>query len=128
MPPKVDSIILEAAILGFESQKKGIDAHIAELRSLLDGNRSDTATRTESVRHGHRKMSAAGRAAIAEAQRKRWTALKGESETSSQGAKAKPKRRRLSAEGRQRIIEATKKRWARVRAEAAKKTGRKKSA
>jgi hypothetical protein len=128
MPPKLNSTVIEAAILGFESQRKQLDSKIAELRSMLDGNRSDTATGTEPVRHTRRKMSAAGRAAIAEAQRKRWATVKGESGTSSQPAKAKTRRRRLSAEGRRRIIEATKKRWARVKAKAAKKTGHKKVA
>jgi len=34
---KLTKTIIEAAIAGFESQKRGIDAEIAELRSLLNG-------------------------------------------------------------------------------------------
>jgi hypothetical protein len=54
-------------------------------------------------------MSAAGRRAIAQAQRKRWAAVKGE----SAGPKAakKPKRQ-LSAAGRAAIVAALRKRWA----------------
>jgi hypothetical protein len=63
-------------------------------------------------------MSAAGRKAIAEAQRKRWAELKKERKPAAANA-AKPKRR-LSAARRRAIVEATRKRWARVRAEAAK--------
>ena len=58
-------------------------------------------------------MSDAGRQRIAEAQRKRWAALKKNKPAS---ASAAPKHKRvLSAEGRKRIIEATKKRWAAYR-------------
>jgi hypothetical protein len=50
---------------------------------------------------------------MAEAQRKRWAAVRNESEPPSESPKPK---RKLSAAGRKRIIEATKKRWAAVRA------------
>jgi hypothetical protein len=64
-------------------------------------------------------MSAAARARIGEAQRKRWAASKKASEPV-----LKPKRR-LSATGRKAIIAATKKRWALKRAETAKTTATK---
>jgi len=54
-------------------------------------------------------MSAAGRKAIAEAQRKRWAAKK-ENPAAPKAAK-KPKRK-LSAAGRAAIVAALKKRWA----------------
>jgi hypothetical protein len=55
-------------------------------------------------------MSTAGRARIAEAQRKRWAESK---KTSSPVAPEVPKpKRRLSAAGKKAISEATKKRWA----------------
>jgi hypothetical protein len=63
-------------------------------------------------------MSAAGRKAIAEAQRKRW-AVKKAADGTTHHEVAKPKRK-LSAAGRQAIIAATKKRWALKRAQAAK--------
>ena len=108
--------IIDAAIEGFQSQKRRIDEQIAELRALSNGH----APRTESStppRTKKRGMSAAGRRAIAEAQRKRWAAAKGEA-VDAEPAK-KPKRK-LSAAGRAAIIAATKKRWAAKKAEAKK--------
>ncbi len=64
-------------------------------------------------------MSAAGRKAIAEAQRKRWAAVKGESAAPKAVGKPKQKRR-LSAAGKANIVAALKKRWAAKKAEAAK--------
>ena len=63
------------------------------------------------AKRSRRKMSAAGRKAIAEAQRKRWAA---KSEAGPKAPKAKPakKKRVLSAEGRANIVAAIKKRWA----------------
>jgi hypothetical protein len=72
-------------------------------------------------------MSAAGRRRIAEAQKKRWAAMKGEAgnaEPSVSPASSKPKRK-ISAAGRRAIGEATRKRWAAFHAakkEATKKT------
>jgi hypothetical protein len=62
-------------------------------------------------------MSAAGRKAIAEAQRKRWAASKKVAEPPAPAAPGPAKRkRRISKAGMARIIAATKERWARVRA------------
>ena len=114
--PALSREIIEAAILGFEQQKKNIDERIAELRELLDGTRATTnavarpiASREAARRKG--TMSAAGRKAIAEAQRKRWAASRGESSTVPAKAPTKAKRK-LSAEGRAAIVAALKKRWA----------------
>jgi hypothetical protein len=63
-------------------------------------------------------MSAGGRKSIAEAQRKRWAASKGQSEPTKPAA-PKPERK-LSAAGKAAIVAALKKRWAAKRAEAAK--------
>jgi hypothetical protein len=65
-------------------------------------------------------MSAAGRRAIAEAQRKRWAVVKREA-VAPEPAPAKKAKRKLSAAGRAAIIAATKKRWAAKRAAEAKK-------
>ena len=65
--------IINAAILGFEEQKRRIDEQITGLRSLLA--EGTAAINTDGVTgRPRRKMSAAGRRAIAEAQRKRWAA------------------------------------------------------
>jgi hypothetical protein len=125
MPTKIDNEILAAAIEGFEAQKKHIDTQIAEIRQKLGGGSAEPAATPEPGRK-RRKMSAAGRKRIAEAQRKRWAASRKGSAAPAKAAKteAPPKpKRRLSAAGRKRIIEATKKRWAVVRAAAAKAAG-----
>jgi hypothetical protein len=66
-------------------------------------------------------MSAAGRAAIAAAQKARWAkhkqnALKVEAAKIEWPKAARPAKRKMSAEGRARIIAAQKARWAKVRA------------
>ena len=113
---KLTNEIIAAAIEGFEAQKSRIDTQIAELRTLLTGGPGEAAAASDSP--GRRKMSAAGRKAIAEAQRKRWAAKKA-ADGSAPATVSKPKRQ-LSAAGRRAIIAAAKKRWALKRAEAAK--------
>ena len=121
LPTKFTDEILAAAIEGFQAQKQRLDAHIAELRQLLTGGRAEPSATPEPTRK-RRKMSAAARERIAEAQRKRWASAKKESGVAPKPAKpvSKKPKRRLSVEGRKRIIDATKKRWAAVRAAAAK--------
>src|SRR5690242_17413795 len=108
--PKLTPEIIAAAIAGFEAQKTQIDAQIAELRTALIGGSPETVAAPESPKRRKGKMSAAGRRAIAEAQRKRWAAQKA-AESPAPDAAPKPKRR-LSAAGRKAIIAAAKRRWA----------------
>jgi hypothetical protein len=103
--PKLTNEILDAAILGFEEQKRRLDAQLAELRAMRDGA-NQTAPASARPR---RKMSAAGRKAIAAAQRQRWAALKGEGAAPKAPKKAK---RKLSPAGRAALVAALKKRWA----------------
>jgi len=65
------------------------------------------ATYTNGTR-AHRKISAAGRARIAAAQRARWAKMKGKS--------GMPKKRTMSAAARKRIAAAQRARWAKVKA------------
>src|ERR1035437_5985732 len=110
--PKLTNDIITAAIEGFESQKRRIDAQIAELRAMLDGGTKPTPAATPEVSRGkRRKMSAAARKRIGDAQRRRWAASKGEAEPPAKTATAKPKRK-MSAAGKKAISEATKKSWA----------------
>jgi hypothetical protein len=60
-----------------------------------------------------RKISAAGRARIAEAQRLRWAKVKGSGPTKNDAA---PKKRTMSAAARKRIAAAQRARWAKVKA------------
>ena len=124
MPTNLTPEIIIAAILGFEEQKRHIDTTIAGLRAVLSGGPAEPASSLEAPKRKRRNMSAAARARIAEAQRKRWAASKKTSQPSTPAAAPKPKRR-LSAAGRKAIIAATKKRWALKRAEAAKAAARK---
>jgi|ERR1051326_7641355 hypothetical protein len=113
--------IITAAIDGFEAQKVQIDAQIAELRAMLNGRPASTAATadtTEAPMRRRRRMSAAGRKAIAAAQKARWAKMRGAATPSPKAAKPK---RKLSAAGRKAIVAATKKRWAKIRAEKAAK-------
>ena len=112
MPPKLTKEIIDAAILGFEEQKSRIDAQIAELHAML----SPAEPASEPAKPPRRKMSAAGRRAIAEAQRKRWAAKK--AGTAAAANVAPKKKRRLSAAGRAAIVAASKRRWAAKKAAA----------
>lgn len=115
MPPKLTNEIIAAAILGFEGQKQHIDTQIAELRALLSGGPAETAATPEAPKGKRRKMSAAARKRIGDAQRKRWAASKKAAEPPAPAAAPKPKRK-LSKAGRANIVAATKKRWAAVKA------------
>jgi hypothetical protein len=132
---KLTAEIIAAAIDGYEFQKTRIDTKIAELRDLLSGRTTETAATAEQPKRKRWKMSAAGRKAIAKAQRKRWAASKKAAEPSAPATPEAPKpKRRISKAGLARIIAATKERWARVRAakaqqeKAARKAVRKKAA
>jgi hypothetical protein len=107
--------IIEAAIDGFEAQKKNIDAQIATLRAMLPGAEAATPKPGVSNKRGRR---GAGRKAAAEPQEERSAASK----------PAKKGKRKLSAAGRANIVAALKKRWAEKKANSAKESGAKKSA
>src|SRR5260370_35112951 len=119
MPTRLTPEIISAAILGFEEQKRHIDANIAELRAILSGDSTESTVKPKQTKHKRRKVSAAGRARIAEAQRKRWAESKAAPQPSTPEGTPKPKRK-LSEAGRKAIVAATKKRWALKRARAPK--------
>ena len=103
------------ALIGYEAERQKIEATMAGIRSQLglhSKGASAPAKATSEAKPKHR-MSAAGRARIAEAQRKRWAATKKATEPAP--ATSKPKRR-LSAAGKAAIVAALKKRWAAKRA------------
>jgi len=129
MPTRLTNEIIAAAIDGFEGQKKRIDQQIAELRAMLSGKTAEAAATPEAPKRKRRRMSAAGRKAVAEAQRKRWARIRGESEPSAPATPELPKaKRRISKEGMKRIIAATKKRWRLAKAAKAQSTATKKAA
>jgi hypothetical protein len=80
---KLTTEILNAAIEGLEAQKSRIEANISEIRQMLRGSTKPAAATpaaspaaSSAAKSSKRTMSAAGRAAIAAAQRKRWAAKK----------------------------------------------------
>jgi hypothetical protein len=116
---KLTPEIINAAIVGFEQEKVRIDAQITDLRSMLDGGRSEPVATLAMLKGKRRKMSAAARKRMGEAQRKRWAESKGQVESPSETVTAKPKRK-LSAAGKAAIVAALKKRWAAKKASAKK--------
>lgn len=115
MPTKLTPEIINAAIDGFEAQKTRIDDRIRQLRAMLSRDPAENGATTEAPKRKRRKMSAAGRKAIAEAQRKRWAASK--KQPKSPTPEPVKHKRKLSAAGRRAISEATKRRWAAKKAE-----------
>src|SRR5689334_14097629 len=124
---QLNRAIIEAAIDGFERQKQKIDGTIAELRAQLDGGSvyKTKAAEATTPTKARRRISAAGRKRIAEAQRQRW-ALQKEAASGKKTAltknsavakKAAPKRK-LSAAAKAKLVENLKKARA---AKAAKK-------
>jgi hypothetical protein len=112
--PKLRRSVIEAAIVGFEQQKIQIDSQISELRAMLAGSPAESAATSETRTPKRRKMSAAARRRIGDAQRARWAASKKAAGASAPKATPKPKRK-ISAAGLKAIREATKKRWAAYR-------------
>src|SRR5664280_30562 len=108
MPKTLTPEILTAAIAGFEQQKLRIDAQIAELRAMLLGGRIEPAATPVVPKGKRRKLSAAARKRIGDAQRKRWAESKKPAATPSQAVAAPEPKRKMSAAGRKAISEATK--------------------
>jgi hypothetical protein len=106
--------ILNAALESLTAKRHQIDEQIAEVRRMLGTGRNGSAT-AEPMRPKHR-ISAAGRRAIAAAQRRRWAQQRGA--TGASTAKVRKPKRKLSAAGRAAIVAALKKRWAAKSAEA----------
>jgi hypothetical protein len=107
----MDYDVLRMALVGYEAERKRIDAAISDIRARYSGPDSQAPDGSAPKR---RTMSAAGRKRIAAAQKARWAAIK-----KSRAEPKKPKRK-LSAAGRKAIIDATQKRWAAFRKAAAK--------
>lgn len=102
---------------------------LQEARRFLVGTSQSATpiTATTTGRRGPRRMSAAARARIAEAQRARWARQKGQSTVGTQsastssGSTTKRGPRRLNAAARARIAAAQKARWAKFRGQQKKK-------
>lgn len=117
VPTKLTDQIINAAIDGFVAQNARLDQQIAELRAMLPGSSNGAGTVPEPKPTNRRKFSAAARRRMREAQRLRWSKIRGE--TAPAHKTARPKQR-ISEQGLKNIIAATKRRWALKRLEAAK--------
>lgn len=115
---KLTSTIIEAAIYGFEAQKKSIDAQITELRALMNDASRPSSTEEGRPKRKRRKLSPEAIERMREGQQRRWAKVRGESATKTPGKTSTP-RRKLSAAGRKAISTAMKKRWAAKKAVAA---------
>jgi hypothetical protein len=97
--------------------REQIDALQAELGSLLGGSGAGMpAPAAKRGRGGRRGITAAGRAAIAAAQRARWAKLKGMKQAGAAPASKPSGKRKLSAATRKAMAAAAKARWARAKA------------
>src|SRR5260370_42437989 len=102
MPTNLTPQIINAAIVGFEQEKLRIDTQIAELRAMLDGGSSKPtpAATPETPTIKRRKLSAAARRRMKEAQQLRWAKIRGESEPPAPATKEPSKpQRKLSKAG-----------------------------
>ena len=108
-----ESSILEAALIGLQVKRQDIDARLVELRSLLNrrgpGRSPRSSVEVEPPKPVTRKISAAGRRAISEAQKARWRVQK------AAAAPVAPKKKLSRAAYLQRVEALKKGRAARAR-------------
>src|SRR5262249_1605316 len=118
MAQQLTTEILTAALENLTAKRQQIDEQIAGVRRLLGGSKNGASAPAGPAGH-KRRMSAAGRRAIAEAQKRRWAEQKAAAGVTPI-TKAKKPKRKLSPAGRAAIVAALKKRWAATRTESAK--------
>jgi hypothetical protein len=114
-----DQEILEAALVGLQSELGRVNTAMADIAARLGQRRRGRPASTDGAQPAprRRRISAAARKRIGDATRKRWAAYRA-AKAGQQAPAAKPKRK-MSRAGRARIIAATKAHWARVRKEKA---------
>ena len=111
--------MLNAAIKHLHSRRQEISKQMKALEAegkklghaIMVLARLSGKTAVEVVKIERKKMSAAGRRAIAAAQKARWAKIKGKT-----AAKPAKKRKKMSAAGRARIAAFQKARWAKIKA------------
>ena len=120
MPTKLTTEVLNAAVLGFEEQKRRIDEQIAEIRQTLGGGPKTNAATPEAT-GPKRKVSAAARRRMAAAQRRRWAAIKAQSQPAQSGVGKTPAKKAAAKKA------GIKKASVKAHAKAARKTARRRS-
>ena len=106
---ELNRAIIEAAIVGFESQKQKLDETIAELRAQLNGSSTEPGPKVTDAGTVKAKgtMSAAARKRIAAAQKARWAsyhAKEGASANKAAPAKKTATKRKLSPAGKAKLV------------------------
>lgn len=104
--------------LAVKEQIAALELELAELAGIGAEGGSYLPS-VAGARRKTRRISAAGRARIIAAQKRRWAAVRGRSASAAAPARGKSKRRRISAAGRANIAAAARARWARYRAQKA---------
>jgi hypothetical protein len=102
--PPLTPEIITAAIAGFELQKLRIDDQIAELRAMLTGGPTETAASPEAPARKGRKLSAAARMRMKEAQQRRWAKVRGEAAAPAAMLEAPKAKRKLSAAAKAKLV------------------------
>jgi hypothetical protein len=67
-----DLALLQAALVGFQSEREKVLSAIADLEARLGQTHRGTAATPKTTHHRRRPLSSAARKRIAAAQRKRW--------------------------------------------------------
>jgi len=75
---RIDTSLLEAALVGYQAELQRIETAVADIQRRLGrgGTISRPSNGTAATPKKQHRISAEGRARIAEAQRKRWAAAK----------------------------------------------------
>lgn len=93
----IDASILQAALVGYNTALDRINANISALRTQLAGRAIRADAEVQWVRPKH-TMSAAGRKAIAVAQKKRWTEYRAQQTAAASSAHKTATKRKISAD------------------------------
>jgi hypothetical protein len=94
--------ILAAALQGLEAQREKISSQIAEIRRIVGGSR-EPATESATPR-GKRKVSAAARKKMAEAQRRRWAKVRAQAEGPKKAARKPAATKKAAVKGRRKRV------------------------
>lgn len=83
--------LLEAALIGLESQRTHIEEQIASVRSMIDGRRNEpraVVKDSKPAARKRRKMSAAAISRIRAGQKKRWAEFRAAKQSASKKAES----------------------------------------
>ena len=108
----MSAAVLNAALEGLEAQKQRIESQIAAVRAELAHAPAGATSAAGGEARPQRKFSAATRRKMAEAQRRRYAALRGETAPPAPAAKKQPAKRKLSPQALANIRAGVKKRMA----------------